>query len=143
MNKDDFGRIMSIDYGLRRVGLAVTDPTRRIATRLCTIQTERALDFLQNYAKKEPVQAFVIGLPVSLVGTETDATAPTRAFAAALGRCFPKLPLYWIDERFSSVEAKKALRSAGLPKHKRAEKGLIDGISAVLLLQSHLDRCHD
>ncbi len=130
---------MSIDYGLCRTGLATTDPTQRIATRLCTLPTEEVLSFLQKYTQQTDIQAFVIGEPKDLTGDDTDATLPARRFAAALSHAFPKLPLHWIDERFTSQMAKRTLFAAGLPKGKRKQKGLIDGVAAVLILQSYLE----
>ena len=124
MHNNAIGRIVSIDYGMCRTGLATTDPTQRIATRLCTLPTEKVLSFLQTYAQQTDIKAFVIGEPKDLTGEETNATLPARHFATALSHAFPKLPLHWIDERFTSQEARRTLFAAGLPKGKRRQKGI-------------------
>lgn len=136
--KPNMGRMLSIDYGTRRTGLATTDPEKRLATQLCTLPTEEVLPFLRDYVAREPVQGFVLGAPKTLSGKATHATAPAQKFAATLRHHFPKLPVHWIDERLSSVEAQRVLLSAGLPKKKRAKKELVDSVAAVLILQNYL-----
>ena len=134
------GRMLSIDYGARRTGLATTDREQRIATGLCTLPTEEVLPFLRNYVQQEQVEGFVLGDPMSLSGGESDASAGVQRIANALRSAFPKLSLYWVDERFSSQEASRALRAAGLPKKKRSCKSAIDRTAAVLILQTYLAR---
>ena len=132
------GRILSIDYGSRRTGLAITDREQRIATRLSTIATEEVLSFLRGYAKEETILAFVIGDPRSLSGGESEATPYVNRFASKLTNTFPHIPIHWVDERFSSVEARRAIAISGLSKKKRSNKSTLDSISAVLILQTYL-----
>ena len=118
--------------------LRQTDLEQRIATRLTTLPTDEVLSFLEDYVARETVSALVLGDPRSLSGGESETTAAVQRFARQLAQTFPNIPIHWVDERFSSVEARRALALANLPKKKRSNKALLDSISAVLILQTHL-----
>jgi putative Holliday junction resolvase len=132
------GRILCIDYGLKRCGLAVTDPERIIATALATVEAHRLTDFLKDYLSKETVDTFVVGLPRNLDGSDTDATQPVRHFAGRLRRAFPGLPVVFADEQYSSVMAARALSEMGLGRRRRRDKGLVDRTAATLILMDYL-----
>jgi len=131
------GRILAIDYGQKRVGLAVTDMLHITANGLDTILVHDVLDYLQKYIDKEPVETFVIGLPRQLNGEESDSMQYIRPFAIGLQRRFPDIEL--VDERFTSVLAHKAMLEGGLKKKDRQNKALVDKISATIILQSYLE----
>ncbi len=128
-------RILAIDFGLKRTGLAVTDPARIIATALATVDSRELMDYLKRYTAKEAVEGFVVGLPCNLDGTPTDITANVRLFVDALRRQFPRQWVEAVDERFTSVLAQRTMLQAGLGKKARRDKGTVDRISAVLILQ--------
>ncbi|TAF66454.1 MAG: Holliday junction resolvase RuvX [Cytophagales bacterium] len=132
------GRILAIDYGEKRIGLAVTDPLQIIATPLDTIDNGKIWDYLREYIKKESVEAIVIGLPLSLKSEDTTTTVLVRSFAEKLAALFPDLPLHWEDERFSSKIAQETMIAGGTSKKYRKEKGNLDKISATIILQSFL-----
>jgi len=134
------GRIIGIDYGLKRVGLAVTDPLRMIATGLDTIDHSKIFDFLKNYIAKEQVDEIVVGLPLDLKGNATDATPPTEKFIEKLKITFPNINIFSIDERYTSKMAVQTLVSAGIGKEKRRNKSLLDKVSATIILQSYLQK---
>ncbi|MCC6839945.1 MAG: Holliday junction resolvase RuvX [Flavobacteriales bacterium] len=133
-------RILAIDFGLKRTGLAVTDPAGIIATALATVDSMELMDYLKRYTAKEAVEGFVVGLPVNLDGTPTDITANTRLFIAELKRQFPKHWVETADERFTSVLAQRAMVQSGIGKKARRDKGAVDRISAVILLQGWMER---
>ncbi|MFN4082773.1 MAG: Holliday junction resolvase RuvX [Bacteroidia bacterium] len=133
------GRILGIDYGTKRVGLAVTDELRIIATALATIKEIEVISYIENYLKTNNVEAFVVGLPLKLDGTDTHATQATEKFVSLLAKKFPHLPVYRVDERFTSKIAQQTLLQMGLNKKQRASKENVDMISAVLILQTYLD----
>ncbi|MBS1569912.1 MAG: Holliday junction resolvase RuvX [Bacteroidetes bacterium] len=133
-------RVLAIDFGLKRTGLAVTDPARIIASALATVDSRELMDYLKRYTAKEAVEGFVVGLPVNLDGTPTDITANTRLFIAELKRQFPKHWVETADERFTSVLAQRAMVHSGIGKKARREKGAVDRISAVILLQGWMER---
>ena len=130
-------RIVSIDYGLKRTGLAVTDPEGLIATRLGSLPTDGVLHFLKTYLSTESVECLVMGLPKSLSGGQTDATSPAIHFSRILCQTFD-LPFHWVDERLTSTEARRSIVVSGLLKKKRARKSLVDEMAAVLILQTYL-----
>ena len=132
-------RILALDYGTKRTGIAVTDNLQIIATALETVLTKDLLKYLQDYTAKETVEAFVVGLPIGLLGEDTNASAPTRAFGVQLKNTFPNTPIHWVDERFTSKIALQTLISAGSTKKYRREKGNIDRVSAVIILQSFME----
>ena len=128
-------RILAIDFGLKRTGLAVTDPARIIASALDTVPSAELMDYLKRYVAKEAVEGFVVGMPCNLDGTPTDITANVRLFVDALRRQFPRQWVEAVDERFTSVLAQRTMLQAGLGKKARRDKGTVDRISAVLILQ--------
>lgn len=133
------GRILAIDYGTKRTGLAVTDPLKIIATALETVPTDMLLAYLQNYSKRESVDAFVIGMPRTLKN-EDSATAPlVREFIVKLKEAFPGKPVHEADERFTSSIAQRAMIAGGMKKKDRQVKGNVDKVSAVLILQAFMD----
>lgn len=133
------GRILAIDYGRKRTGLAVTDPLRIIATALEAVSTAELLTYLQAYCRKEQVDEFVIGMPKTLRNQDS-ATAPeVRKFIYTLKATFPATPVHEVDERFTSSLAQRAMIEGGMKKKNRRVKGNVDKISAVLILQAFLN----
>ncbi|ADQ18443.1 Holliday junction resolvase RuvX [Leadbetterella byssophila] len=132
------GRILAIDYGKVRTGLAVTDPLQIIATALETVKTDQLINYLERYIQNEEVDALVLGLPLSLRSEDTPTTTMVRSFGEVLKDKFPDLPLHFIDERFTSKMASDTLISSGVKKKDRKVKGNTDLISAVIILQSYL-----
>ena len=133
------GRILAIDYGLKRVGLAHTDDCQMIATPLATISTSVIFQYLIDYFEKEDVESIVIGDPKTLDDKPTVITNKIKVFNKKLSQIFQK-PIYLVDERFTSKIALKAIVSMGVKKKKRRNKSLVDKISATLILQSYLNR---
>ncbi len=134
------GRILAIDYGEKRVGLAVTDPLQIIATPLQTVARDEAMDFIQEYCSTETVEAFVIGIPKNLENEETDATVPAERFAVGLQKRFPQMPVHQVDERFTSKIAQASMIAGGTSRKYRRDKGNLDKISATIILQSFLEQ---
>jgi len=135
------GRILAIDFGTKRTGLAVTDPLRIIATALETVETAHLIDFLKKYFQKETVDEVVIGLPKRLDNTDSETAPGVRKFIGLLNKTFPDKPIQTIDERFTSSIAQRAMIDGGMKKKDRQVKGNVDKISAVLILQSYMERC--
>ena len=133
------GRILAIDYGQKRVGLAVTDPLQISANGLDTVLSHEVLDYLTKYIAREPVEKFVVGLPKQLDGQESESMQYIRPFVVGLQRRFPDIELIYVDERFSSVLAHKTMLDAGLKKKDRQNKELVDKISATIILQTYLE----
>ena len=133
-------RILAIDFGLKRTGLAVTDPARIIASALDTVPSAELMDYLKRYVAKEAVEGFVVGMPCNLDGTPTDITANVRLFMTELKRQLPRQWVETADERFTSVIAQRTMLASGIGKKARREKGTVDRISAVLILQGWMDR---
>lgn len=134
------GRILAIDYGLKRTGIAVTDPLKIIASPLETIATKELWDFLKRYFSSEEVEAVVVGLPVDLKNRDTDATKAVRRFIVDFGKKFPQVPLHNIDERFTSKMAFDAMIAGGMKQKDRRQKENVDKISASIILQSFMER---
>ncbi len=134
------GRIMAIDYGLKRTGIAVTDPLQIIANGLCTVETPKMIQFLKEYLAKEEVEKVIIGMPVNFDDSDTHATAEVRRFVATLHRLFPALPVEEVDERFTSKMASKAMIDMGMKKKQRRDKAMVDEIAATILLQEYLNK---
>ncbi|RYZ22907.1 MAG: Holliday junction resolvase RuvX [Chitinophagaceae bacterium] len=132
------GRIMAIDYGGKRTGLAVTDPLQIIATGLMTIETHKLMVFLKDYIPKEGVERVLIGMPTNWDESDTHITEAVRNFSNWFRKQFPALPLEAIDERYSSKLASQAISQMGLSKKKREQKGLIDEVAATMMLQQYL-----
>ncbi len=133
------GRILAIDYGLKRVGLAVTDPLKIIATPLETVPASQIIQYLQNYTHKETVDALVVGMPINLNNSATNATKPTEIFVELLRKKFPNQSIFIHDERFTSKMALDAMIAGGTTKKFRRQKENIDKVSAVIILQSFLE----
>lgn len=133
------GRVLAIDYGLKRTGIAVTDPLRIIATPLETVPTKDLLMFLKNYVSREPVDEFVVGMPKTLKNQDSEIAPMVRKFVHILKETFPSKPVAEVDERFTSSMAQRAMIEGGMKKKDRQVKGNVDKISATLILQSFLD----
>lgn len=131
-------RIMAIDYGLKRTGLAVTDPLQIIATGLTTVDTQQLIPFLKNYLAQEAVELIIIGDPRNLDDSDTHATPLVNRFIGALQKNFPQIPVQRVDERFTSVLAKRAMLDMGLKKQQRRNKALVDEIAATIMLQEYM-----
>jgi len=131
-------RILAIDYGLKRTGLAVTDPLQIIATALETVDTSQLLIFLKKYFEKEQVSEIVIGMPKRLNNTDSDTAAEVRKFIGLFRQNFPLMPVTEADERFTSSIAQQAMIAGGMKKKDRQVKGNVDKISATIILQSYL-----
>ena len=132
------GRILSIDYGSKRTGLAVTDPLQIIASPLDTVNTEELFSYLDKYHKTEHVEAIVIGMPKNLNNQDTDSSEAVRKVIIKLKSSFDNLPIIEIDERFTSKMAFQTMLDGGLKKKARKNKGTIDKLSATIILQSYL-----
>jgi putative holliday junction resolvase len=132
-------RILAIDYGLKRTGLAVTDPLKIIATPLTTVETKDLVAYLKAYVAKENVERLVLGFPRRLNNEDTDMTPHVRTLENTLHTLFPSLPVSLVDERFTSSIAQRAMIEGGMKKKDRRVKGNVDKISAVLILQSWLE----
>ena len=133
-------RILCLDYGLKRVGVAVTDELKIIASPLETIHTSEVISFINSYTKENKVELFVVGLPFNLKGEETDATKKTLSFISLLKRKYPHINLDTYDERFTSKIAKDTILMLGKNKKFRQDKSNIDKLSASIILQSYLKR---
>lgn len=131
-------RILSIDYGLKRTGLAVTDPLQIIATGLTTVESKQLIPFLKNYFSKEEVELIIIGEPKNWDDTDTHATPLVEKCIESLQKSFPSIPIKKVDERYTSKMAKDAMLEMGLKKAKRRDKKLVDEIAATILLQEYL-----
>lgn len=134
------GRIVAIDYGRKRVGLAVTDPLQIIATALDTVPAHQVVEYLKKYAAANTIDCFVVGEPRQMDGSPSESQRYITPFVSQLRRCFPEIPIEFCDERFTSVLAQRAIIEGGVPKMARREKGLVDRVSAVIILQSYMER---
>lgn len=133
-------RILSIDYGLKRTGIAVTDPLQIIATGLTTIESKQLVSFLKDYFSKEPVERIIIGMPKNWDDTDTHATPLVHKAIRELKKNFPAIPIETVDERYTSKMAKDAMLEMGLKKMQRRNKALVDEIAATIMLQEYLNR---
>ena len=131
-------RILAIDYGLKRTGLAVTDPLQIIATGLITIESPKLISFLKDYFSKEQVELILIGEPKNMDDTDTHATPLVRKCIEELQKNFPGIPIQKVDERFTSKMASRAMIEMGMKKKQRRNKALVDEIAATILLQEYL-----
>lgn len=134
------GRVLAIDYGIKRTGIAVSDPLRIIATPLDTVPTHTLLNFLKGYALREQVDEFVIGMPRTLKNEDSEIAPQVRKFVLVLKEAFPDKRIHEVDERFTSSMAQRALIEGGMKKKDRRVKGVADKISATLILQSFMNR---
>jgi putative Holliday junction resolvase len=133
-------RIICIDYGKKRTGIAVTDPLKIIATALQTIETPQLFSFLKKYFTAESVERILIGHPLNLDDTPTHATPLVEAAIKRLQKEFPQIPVEKVDERFTSVLAGKAMIEMGMKKKDRRQKGNVDQIAATIMLQEYLNQ---
>ena len=131
-------RIIALDFGGRRTGVAVTDPLQMIAYPLDTIDTTKIIDYLKGYFAKENVETIFLGAPLNMDGTDTDATQMVIEFEKKLKENFPNHPIVKIDERLTSRMAKQTLIDAGYKKKDRKNKKLVDTVAAALILQTYL-----
>jgi putative Holliday junction resolvase len=132
-------RLLAIDYGTKRCGIAVSDPLQIIAQGLTTVHSKDIFDFLEKYFAKEPVETIIVGEPKKLSGEATDATVHVNAFVKKLKEKFPAMKIERIDERFTSKMAFQTMIDSGLKKKDRQNKELVDEISATIILQSYMN----
>ena len=130
------GRILAVDYGMKRTGLAVTDPLRIIATALDTVPSADLITYLTAYTGRESVDEFVVGMPKTLKNEDSQNAPLVRAFVEKLKAAFPGKPVHLVDERFTSSLARHSMLESGASKKDRREKGNVDKVSAVIILQS-------
>lgn len=133
-------RILGIDYGRKRVGVAVSDPLGVFASALETVPSAKIIEYLKKYAGTQPVVRFVVGYPMNLDGRPSEAAADVDVFLKQLKKHFPDIPVTLEDERFTSVLAHRAMIDGGMRKMDRRDKAAVDKISAALILQTYLDR---
>lgn len=133
-------RILAIDYGLKRTGIAVTDPLQIIASGLTTVESPKLISFLKEYMKTETVELFLIGEPKNWDDSDTHATPLVRQIMQRLQKEFPAIPLKPVDERFTSKMASRAMVEMGMKKKQRQNKALVDEIAATIMLQEYLER---
>lgn len=132
-------RILSIDYGKRRTGLAVTDPMQIIAGGLTTVDTKELLNYLKEYTSREAVETIVVGLPTQPNGQPSENQARVRSFTGELRKALPAINVEFYDERFTSVMAHQVMLESGIGRKRRQDKGLVDEISATIILQNYLE----
>jgi putative Holliday junction resolvase len=133
-------RLIGIDYGQKRVGIAVTDPGQIISSGLATVGSHEVFIFLEDYLKKESVEGFVVGYPRNLDFSPSESANFVSAFIRGLERKFPQVPVHQVDERFTSKMAFQTMIDGGLKKKDRRNKALVDSISAAIILQSYLEQ---
>jgi len=134
------GRILAIDYGRKRVGIAVTDPGQIIANRLTTVPTHTIWDFLKEYFEKEQVETVVVGYPRQMNNQASEAVRYINPFLKRFQKVYPDILLELFDERFTSKMAFQTMIDGGLKKQKRQDKALVDSISATIILQNYLEQ---
>lgn len=135
----EYSRLVGIDVGKKRVGIAQTDLLQTIASPVGTFSPEEALSELSNIVKSAPVDKFVVGWPLSPNGDEGSATQMAQDFINNLNRLFPDIEVAKVDERYTSNKARDIMVEVGIPKKKRREKGRVDRIAAAIILQNYLD----
>jgi putative holliday junction resolvase len=133
------GRIVAIDYGKKRTGIAVTDPLQIIATGLTTIPSHELIAFLKKYCVEQEVELFVIGLPLNLDESETHGTALAQSAIERIRKAIPNIPIITADERFTSKMAKQAMLDMGMKKSDRQKKENVDLIAATIILREYMD----
>lgn len=133
------GRLMAIDYGKKRTGIAVTDILKIVPGGLATVETKNLLKFISGYCQKEKVDEIIVGLPKQMNNTDSETKKYIDIFVKKLKEILPDIPVVFYDERFTSVIAHKTMLDGGLKKKKRQNKELVDEISAVIILQSYMD----
>jgi len=132
------GRILAIDFGKKRTGIAVTDEMQIIASGLTTVDTKEIFSFLKEYSSREKVELFLVGKPKQMDNTDSESEILILPFLKKLKNLFPKIPMRRVDERFTSKMAFQTMIDSGLKKNQRKNKALVDEISATILLQSYL-----
>lgn len=132
-------RIVAFDYGTKRIGIAVTDPMKLIATPLATVHPKDIWTFLDNYIKDEDVDTFVVGKPLQMDGTASQSAQHIVGFIRKLKKVYPGIQIIEIDERFTSKIASRVIAESGLKKSKRQEKGLVDSVAATIILQTYME----
>lgn len=130
---------MAFDYGTKRIGIAVTDPMQLIATSLTTVHPEEIWNFLATYLQQEEVETFVVGKPLQMDGTASQSAQHIVGFMRKLKKTYPNIPIVEIDERFTSKMASQVIAQSGKSKSKRQEKGLVDTVSATIILQTYME----
>jgi putative holliday junction resolvase len=133
-------RVMAFDYGTKRIGIAVTDSLQMIATGLQTVHPNQVVEFLKKYLQTEQVETFVVGEPKQMDNTPSQSAMHVRGFVNLLKKTFPDIPVEMLDERFTSKMASAAILAGGVKKSGRQDKALVDTVSAVILLQSWMER---
>ncbi len=136
-------RIVGIDYGRKRVGVAVSDPLGIFASALETVPAAKIIDYLKNYTQNNKVVRFVVGYPMNLNGKPAECAQYVDVFLKQLKKQFPQIPVVLEDERFTSQLAMKAMIAGGMKKSDRREKENVDKISAAIILQSYMDNPHE
>lgn len=133
-------RLIGIDYGRKRVGVALSDPLCIFASPLETVPAAKIIDYLKNFAEKETITRFVVGYPLNMNGQPSEAAADIEVFLKTLSKQFPDIPVTLEDERFTSVLAHRAMIDGGMKYQDRRDKNSVDKISAAIILQSYLDK---
>ena len=133
-------RIMAFDYGTKRIGIAVTDPLQIIATGLETIHPQHIVEYLKKYLLTEQVERFIVGEPKQMDNTPSQSAVHVKGFVTILKKNFPGIPIEMLDERFTSKMASATIAQSGMNKKNRQNKELVDTISAVILLQSFMEK---
>ena len=133
-------RIIGIDYGRKRVGVAVSDPLGIFASALETVQSAKIIEYLKKYAENENVVRFVVGYPVNMDGAPSEAAKDVDVFLKQLAKAFPQVPVTLEDERFTSVLAHRAMIDGGMKAKDRKDKESVDKISAAIILQGYMDK---
>lgn len=132
------GRLLAIDYGRKRCGIAVTDPLRIVATGLTTVATAKLVEFVKNYVASEAVDTIVVGLPTTMRGEESESMRYIRPGIENLKKALPDIPIVFFDERFTSTIAHRAMIDSGMPKMARRDKAAVDQIAATIILNDYL-----
>jgi putative Holliday junction resolvase len=133
---------MAFDYGTKRIGIAVTDPMQIIATGLDTVHPVKIIEYLKKYFQTEQVERFVVGEPKQMDNTPSQSAIHVKGFVSLLKKSFPQIPVEMLDERFTSKMASAAIAQSGMGKKARQSKELVDTVSAVILLQSWMEKAH-
>ena len=133
-------RMIGIDYGRARVGVAMSDPLGIFASPLETVASAKIIEYLQKYSASERIVRFVVGMPLALDGSPAQTAHQVQSFVGQLRKAFPDVPVEYEDERFTSVLAHRAMIDGGMKKSERRKKESVDKISAAIILQSYLDR---
>ncbi|MBQ0043775.1 MAG: Holliday junction resolvase RuvX [Bacteroidales bacterium] len=135
-------RLVGIDYGRKRVGVAASDPLGIFASALETVHSAKIIEYLKKYAETETIKLFVVGYPINMNGKPSEAQKDVDVFLRQLSKAFPEIPVVKEDERFTSVLAHRAMIDGGMKYQDRRDKASVDKISAAIILQSYMDRTH-